>query len=989
VPGLASEVATHEVTCESGGFSGPLNPPSGQAALPLTAVSEPQRGRVSSKADDFGLRYRDVRNGDPAGNGATGGYATGGYGNGGYGLPEGPGNTVDYDLGYDAQGWDTQGFRRPQAGYPEAGPAASEGNGRTGSQARAAGVRDAGAPTWGAGMPGRTHAWVPGGPAGPGGSGPRGPGWKAPKVKGSWWRHWTPLKVLGVLLGIIGAFVVLAAIAVAVAYEETPVPTEAMAATDYSQTLVYAGDGKTLIGRFGTTDRQMLALDQIPANLVNAVLAAEDRHFWTEGGISLPSTLRAAFEDLNGNDGSLQGGSTITQQFVRNYYQGIGTQQTLSRKIKEIFVAMKVAKEKSKTWILENYLNTIFLGEGSYGVEAAAETYFGKPVGQLSVAQDAVIAALIQQPSTYPLPQYHAQLVARWRYVLSGMVQMGNLSAQEAATMKFPKPGDNIPQSFGKDVWDPYVMYMVRNELEQVYHLTWSQIYDGGYTITTTIDPAKMTQLYQAVIQNEATIDNSAFPFESYMHVGAVLENPANGAIEALYPGPGFPGSKYNGIGPVITVRECKKIACEVNMAVYNREQVGSSFKPYILATAVKQGMNVKSSTLYGFDYSCIPLDTQPTQYPVVEPSKSQCPPGWYWVSNDSAAENGPFTPQLAMAESINTAYTDLWHVVAGPHGANVVNVAQAFGVNTDAAGITGGSNPMEDEAGIALGQASLTVGEQATMLATIDDNGVYHDAHVIASITRNGVPTPVVISSDQVFNPLPQLNAEEDSQVQYAMSEDTASYGTAPVAALSNGQEVIAKTGTTNDAQSAFFIGAIPTQALAVAIFTSNQSGNCPPAAAVCQSLNNLGGSSQGGYGGTWPATIWHTYAENMFVPLGVEQFQPVTFTGGTWNLVPPNLRKHPKKHHNNPGQNQNGQNPNGQPTPNQGGPYPTYSCNPHQVTCSTGTPGQNSGGGQGDAPTVSGAAAGAAAGGGFAALPVTCLWVRRRTRKRGARRG
>ncbi len=155
-------------------------------------------------------------------------------------------------------------------------------------------------------------------------------------------------------------------------------------------------------------------------------------------------------------------------------------------------------------------------------------------------------------------------------------------------------------------------MFMVRNELEQVYHLTWSQIYDGGYTIRTSIDDTKMKALYQAIISNEASINASAYPFESYMHVGAVLVDPATGAIQALYPGPGYPGYKYNGVGRVITARECAKIDCEVNMAVYNREQVGSSFKPYILATAVKQGMNVKTSTLYGFNDVCIPLDSDP-----------------------------------------------------------------------------------------------------------------------------------------------------------------------------------------------------------------------------------------------------------------------------------------------------------------------------------------------------------------------------------------
>jgi len=116
--------------------------------------------------------------------------------------------------------------------------------------------------------------------------------------------------------------------------------------------------------------------------------------------------MRAAYEDVTGGDGSKQGGSTITQEFVRQYYSGIGTQQTMSRKIKEIFVAMKVAKEKSKPWILTNYLNTIYFGDGAYGVQAAAQTYYGTTVDKLTPAQAAVIAAIIQQPSNYPLAQY-------------------------------------------------------------------------------------------------------------------------------------------------------------------------------------------------------------------------------------------------------------------------------------------------------------------------------------------------------------------------------------------------------------------------------------------------------------------------------------------------------------------------------------------------------------------------------------------------------
>jgi membrane peptidoglycan carboxypeptidase len=898
---------------------------------------------VSSKADDFDVWFRDTGaagNGNSAAGGGLGGNA----------------GKVDYDLGYDAEGWDTQGFRRPEAdrvdnhepGHagggvgtairPDHGPTPPAG--REGSYARPTATGQTSQPNWqseatgGFWPTGTPSLGSPGGPGGP--KRPRGPkGFRGPgrrgldqsgvKVKGSWWRHWTLRKALAVLLAATGAFVVLGAIAVVVAYEETPVPSAAMAATGYSQSVVYSKDG-TLIGRFGTTNRQLLNYNQIPQRVINAVVAAEDRNFFHEGGISLTGIIRAAYTDARGSDGSLQGGSTITQEFVRQYYAGIGTQQTFSRKIKEIFVAMKVAKEKSKEWILTNYLNTIYMGEGAYGIGAAAETYYNEPVSKLTVAQAAVIAAIIQQPSTYPLPQYRPELKARWQYVLNGMVQTGTLSQQKASAMKFPAPGNFIAQSVGSQVWDPYVLNMVYNELIDVYHFSQSQIYNGGYVIRTSIDDAKMAALYQAVSANEALIDQSGVPFNPlYMHAGAVLEDPATGAIQALYPGPGYPGSKYNGTGKVISKRYCLEIACQVNMAVYNREQVGSSFKPYVLATAVKQGMNVQTSTLDGYDNLCIPPDNQPTAYPQSAIPTATAPyigcqtAGYYPVPNDSAGENGPYTPQMAMAASINTAYTDLWHTVGGPA---VADMAQAFGVDTDAACITAACGTgkhtvpaMVDEAGVALGQASLTVGEQATMLATIDDYGVYHDAHVITSIDQNnGPPTPIKITSYPVFSTDPTLNAEEATQVQYAMSEDTASFGTAPTAGLSNGEEVIAKTGTTNTAQSAFFIGAIPSQALAVALFTNEQGQGA-------ETLNNLGGNSQGGFGGTWPAAIWHTYGENMFVPLGVEQFTAPTFTGSLWNQVPPNLRIVPKKHSRHNHNNWNGNNGNNNNGPGNGG--------------------------------------------------------------------
>jgi membrane peptidoglycan carboxypeptidase len=202
----------------------------------------------------------------------------------------------------------------------------------------------------------------------------------------------------------------------------------------------------------------------------------------------------------------------------------------------------------------------------------------------------------------------------------------------------------------------------------------------------------------------------------------------------------------------------------------------------------------------------------------------------------------------------------------------------------------------------------------------------------------------------------------------------------------MTDGRPIIAKTGTTNTAQSAFFIGAIPQESLAIGIFTNHQSGlpNDP------QTLNGLGGISQG-FGGTWPAMIWHAYAENMFLPQAIEQFQPAAFTGAKWTLVPPGLLKsnHPKKKHGDQNPNPGATIPSG---PGGGpNPYPTYSCDPSVVTCNPNAPGGNggdsgTGGGQQSVSTVQ---AGAAVGGVFAGLPAASLWVRRRSRKQVRKRG
>jgi membrane peptidoglycan carboxypeptidase len=786
--------------------------------------------------------------------------------------------------------------------------------------------------------------------------GPDDPGGKPPGRKGSWWRHWTWKKALTIVAAFVGLLIITATVGVAYAYSKTPIP-DVQSAVMQQASKVYYSDGKTEVGQFGQTNRVILMYSQFPATLRDAVVAAEDKNFWHEGGISPTGIIRAAYYDLTSSGGNLQGGSTITQQLVRNYYNDIGTAQTASRKVKEIFVAQKLAQAKSKPWILQQYLNTVYFGGGAYGAAAAAQVYFGLDPSQLSKitpAQAAMIAAMIQSPSYYkPDPNggaAHAALVFRWKYVLRTMESMGTLSPQaySAALQKFPAIVPPVNNTWNG--YRGYIMQAVLNELENTYHYTLGRINTAGLHVTTTFNQKLMASLYATVRQADSLMKHCTPPallagqahttctgLPRWVRTGAVLEDVHNGAILAMYSGPNF---------------NKKGCHCQYDNALQSRNQVGSSFKTYVLATAVKQGMNVQTSLLNGDSPLWIPPDSSPT---VLAKRGQQSPgPGYYEVVNDESGTNsfGPTKVQMATALSLNTAYTDLWHKVAydqatGRHP--VTDMAKAFGVDVKLSGMAGGPNPMQDEAGIALGQASLTAEEQATTIATLADNGLYHSPHVIKKIIVGNSVTPAKITTRQV------LTNDQAADVDWALSQDTVpgSGGTAAGLGLDNGQEVIAKTGTTNLSQSAYFMAATPRYAMADAMFVNKP--NCPPrlgsqcsSTAVLayapppgvQTLFGVGGMS--GYGGQWPAYMWHEFFTKNFGNLPIENFLPVNNDGQKWNLYGALPKPKPKRQ--NPGSQCQGQgqgqgNPfkcrQGQPTPTgfptpTGGPTPTGNPTP-----------------------------------------------------------
>jgi membrane peptidoglycan carboxypeptidase len=410
--------------------------------------------------------------------------------------------------------------------------------------------------------------------------------------------------------------------------------------------------------------------------------------------------------------------------------------------------------------------------------------------------------------------------------------------------------------------------------------------------------------------------------------------------------------------------------------------------------------MNVQTSQLTGFSPLWIPPDVDAMTFASLQqPSPlAHDASSYFEVQNDEVSNpNRPVSVVDATAMSLNTAYTDLWHRVAGynlngsPN--NVTNMAKAFGVDVSSMKHGGsGLQGMQNEAGVALGQASLTVEEQATMIATLADGGTYHTPHVVKDIIVGDGTTPAKITQREVLTP------DEAAEVDYAMSFDMGSLGTANGLGLTNGQTVIAKTGTTNLSQSAFFLGATPRYAMAVGMFVSkpgchlsvSEQALCTDTAALSfappaglQTLFGVGGFP--GYGGQWPAIIWHDYFMKNFNSLPVQSWPalPSNF-GSTWSLVPPLPKPKPKPQqcdgNGNPFRCQNN------------GNQPPVICLPGSpIPCPGGGGGGNGGGGNGGGAGGGGTVGGAAAGGVVTTgLTVTMLPAgARRWRARRRQRG
>ncbi|MFD8657888.1 transglycosylase domain-containing protein, partial [Streptomyces globisporus] len=322
------------------------------------------------------------------------------------------------------------------------------------------------------------------------------PGKKA-RPRRTGWRRAVPTwrMTLGTLLGLV----VLLGAGIFAAYRLVDIPAANAAATAQSNVYLYS-DG-SVIARDGDVNREKVKLSQVPPTVQHAVLAAEDRDFYSDDrAVDVKAMLRAGWNTVTGK--GKQGGSTITQQYVKNYY--LGQERTVLRKAKEAIIAVKLNREETKDQIFEGYLNTSYFGRNAYGIQAAAQAYYGKNVEELTTAEGAYLASLLNAPSAYDVIAHPGNKPAaqrRWNYVLGGMVKERWLAAAERATTRFPTPGEAKPSN-GLSGQRGYIVQAVEDYLNRRGILDAKTLATGGYRITTTLDKAKQDAFVKAVADN-------------------------------------------------------------------------------------------------------------------------------------------------------------------------------------------------------------------------------------------------------------------------------------------------------------------------------------------------------------------------------------------------------------------------------------------------------------------------------------------------------
>ena len=605
------------------------------------------------------------------------------------------------------------------------------------------------------------------------------------------------------------------------AYTQTDIPNP-NAEFETETTFVYYADGKTELGRFATQNRESIPYSEMPENIKQAVVAAEDQSFWTNKGIDPKGIIRAAFSNARGN--STQGASTITQQYVKILY--LTQERSFKRKIKEAFLSLKLQREQSKEQILEGYLNTIYFGRGAYGIQAAAQAYFDIDAKELNLKQSAVLASVLNDPNDLDPSEgkdAKAALKGRYTYVLDSMAKTGDISAGDAdqasqTLPKFPKIAADSQYGGQKG----HMLKLVRNELRQMGYSE-EEIDGGGLRVTTTFTPEAMKAAEDGVLSQKP----EGFG-DKELHIAAATVEPGTGALLGFYGGQDYLDS-------------------EINWAEAGG-MVGSTFKPITLATAIEAGFSLED-TFQG---------TSPYTFPDGLEVNNEGENG----GNDYGSK---VTALFGLEQSINTAYVDMSASI--PDGPDkILEMANKLGIPPAEAtkkypGIPKTSRDLESDALITLGKARVSAINMANTYATFANGGVRANVHVIKKVVDRTGEDPKVY---QVANS-DALDPDIDSDVSYAMQQ-VVQDGTGQ-AALELGRPAAGKTGTaTNDkdqVSSAWFIGYTPQMATAVMYVRGDGD-------------DQLDGWLPTYFGAAYPAHTWTAIMQQDMEGMDVEEFPP-----------------------------------------------------------------------------------------------------------------
>ena len=530
------------------------------------------------------------------------------------------------------------------------------------------------------------------------------------------------------------------------------------------------------IGRIGAQNRQILPLAKIPLRLRYAVMAAEDRNFYSNRAFSVSGLSQAVLSNVL-TLGKGRGGSTITQQYAKTAF--LTPERSIQRKIKELVISLKLENAMTKDQILENYLNTIYFGRGSYGVQTAAQQYFNRNANQLSISQSAVIASILRSPGLYD-PYYGdkeqkarnlARLEARFKYVIDGMLEEKWITAEEAKAAKMPSIA---PRTTGGSLSGPkgYIIDATQKELSKL-GFTQEQLMVGGYVIKTTLEQRAQQSAVDAV--------NKLYPSKApaNLHIGLVAIRPGTGEVVAMYGGKDY-------------------VVRQLNDATQSIALAGSTFKPFALVAALEQGIPL-TSMWNG--------DSPQTFDDLGRP---------YLVDNYGGEGWGQIDLLSATQHSINTVYVPLG-MKAGLD--KVVDVARRAGIPESIA--------MMPTPSVSLGVASPRVIDVTNAYATFAANGVYAKPYMVKEVIgpNKGVLYQGKPKTQEVFS------KEVMADLTYAL-KSVVNGGTG-AAALGLGRPAAGKTGTSQSNASAWFSAYTPNLAASVAFFRDSAS----------ESLNGIGG--------------------------------------------------------------------------------------------------------------------------------------------------